>query len=135
MYNCSGRTSLHSYTTHHDGVHIFKNITYSTSTGNTASGAVTVDLSTHPVYEFTINGNITSLQFDNAKEGGEYIFIVYNSGSYTITSSGVTLGGVSGTVFAKGGSLNPTNSGYTKYRLVIINGKGWLDEELNFQAL
>jgi hypothetical protein len=135
MYHTSGRTSLHSYTSHHDGVHIFKNITKSTSTGNTASGAVTIDLSTHPVYEFELTGDVTAINFTNSKEGGEYIFIVYNNASWTITSSGVTLGGVAGTCFAKGGSINPTNSGYSKYRLVIVDGKGWLDEELNFSAM
>lgn len=135
MISTSGRTSLYSGTSHTDNIHIYGTESKSTITGLTATGSVSVDLSTASVFEFDITGNITDITFTNWREGGIYEFVVHNTGSYTITSSGVRLDGVANTIYAKGGSLNPTNNGYTFYRMMIVNGIGWLNEHLNFQAL
>lgn len=135
MISTSGRTSQFDGTAHVDNIHIFGTESKMTTTGLTASGAVTVDLSTGSVFEFEMTNNISSITFTNWREGGMYEFVVYNNSSWTITASGVTLGGVSGTVAAKGGSLNPTNGQRTLYRMLIVNGKGYLNEHLNFQYM
>lgn len=135
MISTSGRTSQYSGTTHVDNIHIFGTESKMTITGLTASGAVTVDLSTGSVFEFEMTGNISSITFTNWREGGMYEFVVYNNASWTITASGVTLDGTSGTVASKGGSLNPTNGERTLYRMLIVNGKGYLNEHLNFQFM
>ena len=135
MISTSGRTSVFDGTAHVDNIHIFSTESKAIGTGGTVSGAVSVDISQQSVLTFTLGGNISSITFNNYREGGFYEFWVYNSGSYTITASGVTLGGTSNTVYAKGGALNPTNNGYTYYRMLIVNGVGILDEHLNFSAL
>jgi len=124
-----------SATTFTENLHIYRTESKETLTGQTATGDVTVDLSAQSVFEFEITGDITSITFTNWREGGIYEFVVHNTGSYTITAAGVTLGGTANTVYAKGGAINPTNNGYTFYHMMIINGKGWLNEHLNFQAL
>jgi len=139
MYQTSGRTSVFSGTSHHDNVHVFGTQSKSIGLAGNVSGAVSINLEmTESLQTFTITGNITSLSLNNTRMGGSYEFWVYNSGSYTVSS--ITLDGVSSSVYAKGGAINPTNSGYTYYRLQIVDdglgGKvGVLDEHLNFQAL
>ena len=130
----------HTYTPYDDtayveNIHIIGTESKNTITGQTASGAVTVDLSTGSMFEFEMTGNITSITFTNWREGGMYEFVVYNNGSNTITASGVRLDGVANTVAAKAASLNPTNNQRTLYRMIIVNGKGYLNEHLNFQFM
>jgi len=124
-----------SGTTFVENIHAYRTVSRQTLTGLTATGSVQVDLGNQTMMGFTITGNITDITFTNWREGGMYEFYVYNSGSYTITASGVRLNGVANTILSKNGTLNPTNNGYTYYRMTIINSKGWLDEHLNFQAL
>lgn len=127
-FNPSGTTFVENH-------HVYRTLSRQTLTGITATGSVQVNLGNQTMMSFTITGNITDITFTNWREGGMYEFYVYNSGSYTITASGVRLDGIANTVYAKGGTLNPTNNGYTYYRMTIINSKAWLDEHLNFSAL
>jgi len=135
VLNDADRPFNPSGTTFVENIHAYRTLTRQTLTGITATGSVQVDLGNQTFMEFTITGNITDITFTNWREGGVYEFFVYNSGSYTITASGVRLNGIANTIFAKGGTLNPTNNGYSYYRLSIINSKGWLDEHLNYQLL
>ena len=135
MLGTNNRTSLYSATTHAENIHIYGTESKNTITGQTASGATTIDLSTGSVFEFEMTGNITSITFTNWREGGIYEFVVYNNGSHTITSSGVRLDGVANTIAAKAASINPTNNERTLYRMLIVNGKGYLNEHLNFQFM
>lgn len=135
MVSSQGQTTSYPWTLHTDNIHIYGTESKKTITGLTATGSVSVDLSQGSVFEFDITGNITAITFSNWREGGIYEFIVHNTGSYTITASGVRLDGVANTIYAKSGSLNPTNNGYTFYRMLIVNGKGWLNESLNYSAL
>lgn len=139
MLATSGQTSAFSGTAHADNVHVYYTESKEVEVAGSVSGAVAIDLEgTASVKTFTIGGNITSLSLNNTRMGGIYEFWVYNSGSYTVSS--ITLDGVSSSVYAKGGAINPTNNGYTFYRLLIVDdglgGKqGVLNEHLNFSAL
>lgn len=138
MISASGQTTEYEGTAHVDYIYAFKGEASKWYNGGSVSGSFSVDLSTGSLWSFTIGGNIGTIQLNNARIGGLYEFWVYNSGSYTITS--INLDGVSSSVFVKSGSVNPTNNGYTHYRLrVVDNGSGGklgiLDEELNYQAL
>ena len=131
----NGMTSVYDNTAHAENIHIYGTESKNTITGQTASGATTIDLSVGSVFEVEMIGNVTSLTFTNWREGGMYEFVVFNNGSYTVTAAGVTLDGVSNTVAAKAGSVNPTNNQRTLYRMLIVNGKGYLNEHLNFQFM
>ena len=128
MISASGRTSLYSGTTHVDNHHTFQTETFSIVTGGTVSGSINVDLSQGSLFKFTMNGD-TSPTFINWRNGQQVQFWVYNSGSYTIPS--ISISG-SGSVLSKGGSINPTNNGWTGYYGTIVDGDMFLDEHLNF---
>ena len=138
MISASGRSSNYPWTLHSDYTYSYKGEATEWRDGGNVSGSFSVDLSTGSLWSFTIGGNIGTIQLDNTRKGGVYEFWVYNSGSYSITS--MNLDGGSGNVFVKSGSINPTNNGYTYYRLrVVDNGagglRGILNESLDFQAL
>jgi len=134
----SGQTTEYDQTLHTD--HIFSFLGEGTKwrDGGNVSGSINVDLSQGSLYSFTITGNLTTISLDNTRIGGMYEFWVYNSGSFTIST--IVLDGGTSNCFAKSGSVNPTNSGYTFYRLRVVddgsgNKRGILNEHLNFQAL
>jgi len=134
----SGRTTLYDYTLHTDNIHTYQGNSTEWRQGGNVSGAINVDLSTGNLFSFTITGNLTSVQLDNARMGGEYEFFVYNDGSYTITT--MNLDGNVNTIYSAAGSLNPTNNGYSFYRLRIVDdglgGKlGIMKEFLNYQTI
>ena len=64
-----------------------------------------------------------------------FFFIVYNNGTFSVPTA--TVGGVSNTVYAKNGTINPTNNGYSKYTATYdgVNNLLFLDEELGFAAV
>lgn len=132
MLSTDGRSQEFDWTTHSDNVHVFETLTRSVYNGGNVSGSITVDLSSGSFYTFAITGNLTNVQFDNWREGGEYEFFVENTGSYTISAMSITGGG---SVYVKGGSINPTNNGFTKYHGIVMNGNMLLNEELDFQAI
>jgi hypothetical protein len=90
-----------------------------------------VDLSLGSLYYFEITGNTTP-NFINWKEGQQIQFWVFNNGSHSVPTATISGGGV---VYAKAGSLNPTNNQRTGYYGTIVNGDMYLDEHLNFQAV
>ena len=134
MVSTSGRTSLYSGTTHVDNIHTFQTETFTETNGGNVGGAITVDCSQSTFYFFTMTAD-TSVNFTNVKDGQRFMFIVYNSGTYAVT--GATVNGVSSTVYAKNGTINPTNNGYSKYVATYdsVNGFLFLDEELAFSAV
>ena len=138
MIATSGRTAEYENTLHSDYQYTYNAHGTKWRQGGNVSGSFSVDLSTGSLFSFTITGNIGTIQLNNTRIGFEYEFWVYNSGSYTITS--INLDGYASSVYAKGAGINPTNSGYTYYRLRIVDdglgGKvGVLDEHLNFGAI
>ena len=138
MSAASGRTTLYETTLHTDNIHTYQGSSTEWRQGGNVSGSINVDLSQGNLFSFTITGNLTSVQLDNARMGGEYEFFVYNNGSYTITT--MNLDGNSNTIYSASGALNPTNNGYSFYRLRIVDdglgGKiGVMKEYLNFSAI
>lgn len=127
----NGKAAIYDYTLHAENNHTFKTETFDTISGGTVGGSVDIDLSLGTIYKFTMSANTTP-NFTNWREGQRIEIVVVNSGSYTVPTATITGGG---SVYAKNGSLNPTNSGITKYKGVIVDGDMYLNEELNFQAV
>jgi len=125
-------TVLKNNTTYVDNIHTYRIETFDVIDAGNVGGSIIVNCSLGTIYQFTMTAN-TSVDFQSITEGQRFIFIVYNSSNYTVGA--MTVNGVGSTVYAKGGSVNPTNSGYTKYTATYVGGKLWLDEELNFQAI
>ena len=134
MASVSGRTSVFDWTTHTDNIHTFKTETFTETNGGNVGGSIDVDCSQSTFYFFTMTAD-TSVNFTNVRDGQRFMFIVYNNGSWSVT--GATLNGVGSKVYAKNGTINPTNNGYSKYVATYdsVNGFLFLDEELGFAAV
>jgi hypothetical protein len=128
----SGKTTLYDYTLHTENLHAYGTISRDVAAGGNVSGTTSVDLSNNSIFTFSITGNLTSVDFTNWREGGIYTFFVENTGSFTISTMTISGGG---SVYAKGGSFNPTSNGFTKYTGIVINGNMILNEELDFQVV
>jgi len=122
----------YSGTTHTESLHVYNQFSHEIIDGGNVSGVVPVNLNLGSVYKFTLVGNITSLDFTGWREGGDYKFWVTSTGNFNISAATIDGGG---DVLAKGGSLNPTNSGFTKYTGTVIDGNMILNEELDFQVV
>lgn len=127
-----GVQDLYSATTHVQAIHTYKQETFSVISAGNVGGNINVDCSLGTIFTFVMTANTTP-NFVNLRPGQRFIFIVNNAGSFTVPTA--TVNGSSNTVYAKGGSLNPTNNGYTKYQAVYVDNILWLDEQLNFQAV
>ena len=132
LISASGRSSNYAWTLHTDNIHTYKTETFDVINAGNVSGSIDVDCSLGTIFKFTLIGNTTP-NFINVRTGQRFIFIVYNNGSFTVPTA--TVGGVSGTVYAKNGSINPTNNGYTKYTATYDGTYMYLDEELAFSAV
>lgn len=134
MVSTDTKSAILDWTLHTDNIHTFKTESFTETNGGNVGGSITVDCSESTFYFFTMTAN-TSVDFTNVRDGQRFMFIVYNSGSFSVT--GATVNGVSGTVFAKNGTINPSNAGYSKYVATYdsINGYLFLDEELGFAAV
>jgi len=131
MVGTNDETALYDNTTHVDNIHTFRTETFSTYSGGTVGGSIDIDVSQATMYKFSISANTTP-NITNWKEGQRLVFVVVNLGTYTVPTMTITGGG---SVLVKGGSINLTNNGITKYNGVIIDGDLYLNEELDFQAL
>ena len=138
MVSTDTQNAVFDWTLHTDNIHTYKVNSTEWRNGGDVSGAISVDLSTGNLFSFRITGDLTSVQLNNARLGGEYEFWVENSGSFTITT--INLDGNANSVFSAAGSLNPTNNGFTFYRLRIVddgsgNKRGVMKEFLNYSAI
>jgi hypothetical protein len=131
MISTTGQTALYDNTLHTDNIHTFKTESFDVINAGVVSGSIDVDLSLGSLYYFEITGNTTP-NFINWKEGQQIQFWVFNNGSHSVPTATISGGG---DVYAKAGSLNPTNNQRTGYYGTIVNGDMYLDEHLNFQAL
>jgi hypothetical protein len=131
MLGTSGRTGLYDNTTHVENSHNFKTESFGVTNVGSVGGSINVDCSLGTLFYFTITANTTP-NFINWKEGQRIQFWVDNSGSFTVPTATITGGG---SVYAKSGSLNPTNNEITAYYGTIVNGNMFLDEHLNFQPV
>ena len=131
MLGTSGRTALYDNTTHVENSHNFKTESFGVTNVGSVGGSIDVDCSLGTLFYFTITANTTP-NFINWKEGQRIQFYVDNSGSFTVPTATITGGG---SVYAKSGSLNPTNNEITAYYGTIVNGNMFLDEHLNFQPV
>jgi hypothetical protein len=131
MLGCSGRTALYDYTTYVENSHNFKTESFGVINAGSVGGSIDVDCSLGTLFYFTITANTTP-NFINWKEGQRVQFWIDNSGSFTVPTATITGGG---SVYAKSGTLNPTNNEITSYYGTIVNGNMFLDEHLNFQPV
>jgi hypothetical protein len=131
MISTSGQTALYDDTLHTDNHHTFKTESFDVINAGVVSGSINVDLSLGSLYYFEITGNTTP-NFINWREGQQIQFWVFNNGSHSVPTATISGGG---DVYAKAGSLNPSNNERTGYYGTIVNGDLYLDEHLNFQAL
>ena len=126
--------SKHNNTLHTDNIHTFKTESFQEVNGGNVGGPTTVDCSQGALYFFTMTAD-TSVDFTNIRDGQRFIFIVYNNGAFAVT--GATVNGTPSTVYAKNGTINPSNNAYSKYTATYdsVNGYLFLDEELGFAAV
>lgn len=134
MVSVEGSNALHDWTTHTDNIHTFGTETFTEVNGGNVSGPIDVDCSQGSFFLFTMVGDTTP-NFINVRDGQRFFFIVFNSGAFAVPTA--TVNGTPGTVFAKNGTINPSNGGYSKYTATYdgVNGLLFLDEELGFQAV
>lgn len=132
MIGTSSESALYSATTHVQNIHTFQTETFDVYDAGNVGGSIDVDCTLATIYKFTMTADTTP-NFVSPKTGQRFIFIIYNSGAYAVPTA--TVNGVSSTVMVKNGSLNPTNSGYSKYTATYDGSLLFLDEELNFQAV
>lgn len=134
MVSVNGSNAQHDWTTHTDNIHTFKTETFTEVNGGNVGGAVDVDCSQGTFFLFTMTADTTP-NFINVRDGQRFFFIVYNNGTWAVPTA--TVNGSPGTVFAKNGSINPSNNSYSKYTATYdgVNGLLFLDEELGFAAL
>lgn len=95
------------------------------------SGTIAVDVSDNHYFIFTLVGDV-DVTLNNVKSGKEYIFWVYATSSYTVTSMSVT----GFDLYSVGGSLpNPNNNSWNLYRGIAIDGDFILTEIGNFSLV
>lgn len=129
MVSTDTQNALHDWALHADNMHTFKTESFNVVDAGDVAGTIDVDCSAGTIFKFRIVGDTTP-NFINVKTGQRFIFIVENAGSFTVPTA--TVGGIGGTVFAKNGSLNPSNAGFTKYNAVYDGSNMFLNEELGF---
>lgn len=127
----SGRTALYDYTVHADNTHTYKVESFNIVNGGNVGGSINVDCTAGTIFTFTLTGDTTP-NFVNPRVGQRFIFIVYNT---TFNVPTATVNGVAGTVFAKNGTISPSNNGYSKYTATYDGTYLFLDEELGFSAV
>jgi hypothetical protein len=125
------QTSLYTSTTHVDNLYVDKVYSFNTVNAGTVAGSIDVDLSLGSLFFFSLSGDV-AVNFTNWREGQKIQFWVDNLSNWTVT--GMTITGL-GDVYAKGGSVAPTNNEITGYYGTIVNGNMFLDEHLNFQVV
>ena len=127
----SNQSSLYEDTTHVDNLYVKRIYSFNTINAGTVAGAINVDLSLGSLFFFSISGDV-SVNFINITEGQKVQFWVDNLGNHTVTAMTIAGGG---DVYAKGGTVAPTNNQITGYYGTIVNGNMFLDEHLNFQVV
>ena len=130
MVSVDGSNALHDWTLHTDNAHTYKTESFSIINGGGVSGSVIVDCRLGTIYTFTLNGNVTDIDFQNPRDGQRFIFIVNNPSNHTVGTA--TVNGVAGTVYAKSGNISPANNSYTKYIATYDGTNLFLDEESGF---
>lgn len=101
------------------------------SQGAGVSGNIDIDCSLATIFTFDMTGDTTP-NFINWKDGQRITFVINNTGAFAVPAA--TLDGLN-KVYAKNGTINPTNSSVSKYNGVFIGGYLYLNEELNFQVV
>ena len=130
----TSHTTQHENTTHTDNLHTYNTESFDVIDAGNVGGSINVDCSLGTIFTFTMTADTTP-NFINIRNGQRFIFIVYNNSNWSVPTA--TVNGAAGTVYAKNGTINPTNSGFTKYMATYdnINGVLWLDEELGFASV
>ena len=127
----NNKTLDYNFTTHLDNSYTYRTKSFGVINAGSVSGPINVDLSLGTLYYFTITGD-TEPNFTNFREGQQVQFWIENTSNYSVSAATITGGG---SVYAKGGVINPTNNEISGYYGTIVNGNMFLDEHLNFQAV
>jgi len=129
----SGVQSKYDYTLHTTNTHTEKIQSFGVVTGGSVSGNVVVDCSLGTIYTFTLGGNITQIDFQNLTPGQILEFIIDNT-TYNVTGNAL-IDGVSGYVYAKNGTIAPSNNSITHYTATFDGTRLFLDEEGQFSVV
>jgi len=120
-----------SSTTYVDNIHTLRTETFNVIAGGNVGGTVDVDCSLGTIYTFTMTADTTP-NFINLRPGQRFMFIVDNT---TFNVPDAQINGVSGNVYAKNGTISPSNNAITKYTATYDGTRLFLDEETGFSAV
>lgn len=127
----NGITGTTNNTTYVDNIHTLKTETFDVIAGGNVGGTINVDCSLGTIFTFTMTADTTP-NFINLKTGQRFIFIIDNT---TFNVPDAQINGVSGNVYAKNGTIAPSNNAVSKYTATFDGTRLFLDEELAFSAV
>jgi len=131
MLNTFDRTSVYENTIHAENSHTFKTETFSIVDAGSVAGSVDVPCEDATIFKFTLTGDTTP-NFVNPRTGQRFIFIVTNT---TYNVPGALVNGTGSLVYAKNGTISPSNNGVTKYTATFDGTYMYLDEESGFSLV
>lgn len=132
LINLQGFTSpALDNTTYVDNIHTLRAESFNVIAAGNVGGTINVDCSLGTIFTFTMTADTTP-NFINLRTGQRFIFIVDNT---TFNVPDAQINGVSGNVYAKNGTISPSNNAVSKYTATYDGTRLFLDEELNFSAV
>ena len=117
-------------TTYVDNIHTLRVESFDVVSGGSVGGNIDVDCSLGTIFTFTITANTTP-NFINFRDGQRITFVVTNT-TYSVPSATIDGGG---SVYAKNGSISPSNNSKTLYYGTFISGDLYIDEHTGFSAV
>lgn len=124
-------TSALDNTTYVDNSHTKRTESFDVIAVGNVGGTIDVDCSLGTIFTFALTADTTP-NFINLRSGQRFIFIVENT---TFNVPTATINGVGGNVYAKNGTISPSNNSITKYTATYDGTRMFLDEELQFDAV
>ena len=129
LLGTTGLTATESNTTYVDNIHVQKTESFNVIAGGNVGGNIDVDCSLGTIYTFTMTANTTP-NFINFRDGQRITFVVTNT-TFSVPSATIDGGG---SVYAKNGSISPSNNNKTLYYGTFISGDLYIDEHTGFDA-
>ena len=130
MMSTSGKTSIYDHTLHTDNLHTYYTHSFNVVNAGSVGGSVNVDCSLGSIYTFTLTANTTP-NFINFRDGQQIRFVITNT-TYSVPSATISGGG---NVYAKNGTISPSNNSKTIYYATFISGDVYIDEHTGFDVV
>jgi hypothetical protein len=130
MIGVSGYTSAYSATTHSENAHTYKTESFGVINAGSVGGNIDVDCSLGTMFLFTLTANTTP-NFINFRDGQRITFVVKNS-TYSVADASIR---ARGDVYAKNGSIAPSNNNKSLYYGTFMSGDLYIDEHTGFDAV